>query len=161
MAGALTRADSAPASHPAVDLRGLGGQAAANPMKSNFRLLLAASLALTLAGLAHATDISGKWQAEFDSQIGVQKYVYTFKVDGEKLTGTAAGDRGGEKSSVDIKDGKVAGDTVTFVEPMSFQGQDVTIEYTGKITGDNEIKFSRKVGDFATEDLVAKRVVAP
>ena len=131
-------------------------------MKSKFRLLLAASLALTLAGIAHATDISGKWQAEFDSQIGVREVLSTFKVDGEKLTGTAAGDRGGgEKSSVDIKDGKVAGDTVTFVEPMNFQGQDVTIEYTGKITGDNEIKFSRKVGDFATEDLVAKRVVAP
>jgi hypothetical protein len=31
------------------------------------------------------------------------------------------------------------------------------IEYTGQLAGD-EIKLTRKVGDFATEELVAKRV---
>jgi hypothetical protein len=31
------------------------------------------------------------------------------------------------------------------------------ITYTGKISGD-EIKFTRKVGDFATEEITAKRV---
>jgi len=32
----------------------------------------------------------------------------------------------------------------------------VAITYTGTVAGD-EIKFTRKVGDFATEELVAKR----
>jgi hypothetical protein len=31
------------------------------------------------------------------------------------------------------------------------------IEYTGKVSG-NEIKFTGKVGDFATKECVAKRV---
>jgi hypothetical protein len=52
--------------------------------------------------------------------------------------------------------GTVKGDQIAFTEPLNFQGQDVPITYTGTIAGD-EIKFTRKVGDFATEELVAKR----
>ena len=40
---------------------------------------------------------------------------------------------------------------------LDFQGSAIRIEYSGVIAGD-EIKFTRKVGDFATEELVAKRV---
>ena len=40
---------------------------------------------------------------------------------------------------------------------LDFQGNQVSITYTGKVAGD-EIKFTRKVGDFATEEFVAKRV---
>ena len=129
-------------------------------MKNSLRLILAASFGLGLAGLAHAADISGKWQSEFDTQIGVQKYVYTFKVEGENLTGTASSDRNGEKGTVAIQKGTVTKDRIYFVEPLNFDGQEVSIEYTGKMTGDNEIKFTRKVGDFATEEVVAKRVEA-
>jgi hypothetical protein len=127
-------------------------------MKNPLALILAIGSALVLAGAARASDISGKWQSEFDSQIGTQKYVFTFKVDGEKLTGTADGDRSGDKSSVAIEQGKVTKDGIYFVEKLDYQGQDLVIEYTGKVAGDNEIKFTRKVGDFATEEIVARRV---
>jgi hypothetical protein len=40
---------------------------------------------------------------------------------------------------------------------LKFEGQDLRIEYTGKVSGD-QIKFTRKVGEFATEEFVAKRV---
>ena len=63
----------------------------------------------------------------------------------------------GEKGTVELKEGKVQGDKVTFVEMLDFQGNSIRIEYTGTIAGD-EIKFSRKVGDFGTEEFVAKRV---
>jgi len=62
----------------------------------------------------------------------------------------------GEKSTVTLTGGTVKGDQIAFTEPPTFQGQDVPITYTGTIAGD-EIKFTRKVGDFATEELVAKR----
>lgn len=127
-------------------------------MKSTPRFLMAICLASCLAASAFAADVTGKWQSEFDSQIGVQKYVFTFVVDGEKLTGTAAGERSGDKSSVEIQKGKVTKDGIFFVEALNFQGQDLEIEYTGKLTGDDEIKFTRKVGDFATEEIVAKRI---
>jgi hypothetical protein len=127
-------------------------------MKKPIRLLLALGAAFCLAGLARAADISGKWQSQFDSQIGVQKYVFTFKVEGEKLTGTAEGERSDGKSSVAIEQGKVTKDGISFVERLDFQGNELVIEYTGRLAGDNEIHFTRKVGDFATEEIVAKRV---
>ena len=109
-------------------------------------------LAFTADG-ARAADFNGKWTAQFDTQIGQQNYTYDFHVDGAKLTGTAANDRG----STPITEGKIDGDTITFVEALSFNGMDIRIVYTGKIDGDT-IKFTRKVGDFATEELTAKRV---
>ncbi|MCG6921048.1 MAG: hypothetical protein LJF15_08190 [Acidobacteria bacterium] len=120
------------------------------------RLITAAALVLGLAGAAAAGDVAGTWTAEFDSQIGVQKYTYVFKVDGETLTGTATGERMGDTVEVEITDGKVVGDKVTFTEMLDFQGQQIPITYTGTIAGD-EIKFTRNVGEFATEEIVAKR----
>jgi enterochelin esterase-like enzyme len=109
------------------------------------------------AALATA-GVTGKWQSDFDSQVGEQKYTYDFKADGERLTGKAAGQIGDEKRDpVEIKDGKIKGDELSFVEVLSFNGMEITITYTGQIKGD-EIHFTRKVGDFATEQIVAKRV---
>ena len=119
-------------------------------------MTLALVLVYGAAAAALAADVTGTWTAEFDTQIGIQKYVFTFKVDGEKLTGEAAAERMGEKSTVTLTDGTVKGDPIAFTEPLNFQGQDVPITYTGTVAGD-EIKFTRKVGDFATEELVAKR----
>lgn len=109
-------------------------------------------LALALAVSAIAGDVNGTWKAKFDTQIGEQHYTYQFKADGEKLTGTAKNDMG----STEIKEGTIKGDDIFFVETIDFNGTALRIEYTGKLVGD-EIKFTRKVADFATEDLVAKR----
>jgi hypothetical protein len=106
---------------------------------------------------ALAGDASGKWKAEFDTQVGVQKYVFDLKVDAEKVTGKATFERMGQKGEAELQDGKVKDDEITFVETLDFQGNKVPIKYTGKVAGD-EIKFTRKVGDFATEEFVAKRV---
>lgn len=118
--------------------------------------------ALVLAALSclpsvFAADVTGDWKAEFNTQIGLQKYTYHFKQDGDKITGKAHADIGGEKHEDELKDGKIAGDQVSFYETFDYQGNSIRIDYTGKVAGD-EIKFTRKVGDFATEELVAKRV---
>ena len=115
--------------------------------------LLSLVLMVMLAASARAADISGKWTASFDTQIGVQNYTYEFEVKDGKLTGKAKS-ANGESA---IAEGKVEGDKVTFVENLNFQGMDLRITYTGKIVSDDEIKFTRNVADFATEDLVAKR----
>lgn len=107
---------------------------------------------LALAGVAFAADVDGTWTATFDTQIGEQHYTYTFKADGEKLTGTAKNDWGERP----IEDGTIKGDDVAFTENVEFQGQKITIKYTGKLSGD-ELKFTRQVGTFATEEIVAKR----
>jgi enterochelin esterase-like enzyme len=109
---------------------------------------------------AQAADVSGQWRAEFDTQIGPQKYLYTFQLNEGKLTGKATAEVGGQKREVELKDPKLAGDTLTFAETFKFQDNEVRIEYNGKVS-ENEIKLTRKVGDFATEELVAKRVQGP
>ncbi len=117
------------------------------------KIAVLAALALAMAIAAFAADLNGKWTAEFDTQIGAQKYTYEFKVDAGKLTGTAVGPQG----SVAITEGKVTGDDVFFVENMTYMDMAIRIEYTGKLAGD-QIKFTRKVGEFATEEAVATRV---
>ncbi len=59
-------------------------------------------------------------------------------------------------NTVEITEGKINGGEISFVEPLKLQDNDIRIEYKGKLAGD-EIKFHRKVGDFAEYDIVAKR----
>jgi hypothetical protein len=115
-------------------------------------LLRAAVLSFLLVCGMWGADVTGTWTASFDTQIGVQNYTYTFKVDGSKLTGVAKSDNG----ETQITEGTVSGNNISFVENLNFQGMALRIEYKGTIAGD-EIKFSRKVADVATEELVAKR----
>lgn len=114
-------------------------------------------LSLALASLsAFAADVTGIWKADFETQRGLQKYTFNLKQDGTKLTGKASVEREGEKREAEFKDGKVEGDTVTFVEALKVQDNEINITYTGKIAGD-EIKFTRKVGDFGSSEATARR----
>jgi hypothetical protein len=128
-------------------------------MKSFLRFAFLSSLFLLVSlASAQAAELAGKWSAEFDSQIGQQKYVYEFKGSGDKLTGTATGDRQGTKSEVELKEIKATKEGVSFVELLKIQDQEIRIEYTGKFTSDDELKLTRKVGDFATYEITAKRM---
>ena len=100
--------------------------------------------------------VAGTWKGQFDSQIGLQKYTFILKVEGDKVTGKAIGEREMGTNEVVITEGKMSTNGVFFVEPLKFQDNEIRIDYTGKLSGD-EIKFHRKVGDFAEEDFVAKR----
>jgi hypothetical protein len=111
---------------------------------------------LVLASMAPmaAADITGKWTSSFDTQIGKQEYTYDFVVKDSKLTGKMKSNLG----ESDVLDGKVDGDKVTFGEILKFEGMEIKITYTGTVVSADEIKFTRNVADFATEELVAKRV---
>ena len=118
-------------------------------------LMLAVLLVASLF-CAYAADITGKWTAEFETQVGLQKYTFEFKAEGATLTGKALGNIAGEESQSTIQDGKIDGDEISFVEMQMYQGQEVRIVYKGKVSGD-EIKFTRRVADMIDEELVAKR----
>ena len=106
-----------------------------------------------------AAELPGKWTAEFDSPIGVQKYVYEFKKSGDALTGQATYDHSMGKGTVDLKNVKLDGDKISFEEPLTIEGNTLTITYSGTLAGD-ELKLSRVVGNFGTEQLTAKRATA-
>lgn len=124
-----------------------------------FRSLALLALLIATALPSVAAELIGKWTAEFDSQIGVQKYIYEFKQAGEQITGQATYDHSLAKGTVQLRAIKIEGDQVSFSEPLTIEGNEITITYTGTLAGD-EIKLTRNVGDFATEQLTAKRAPA-
>ena len=136
-------------------------------MKIFFNPLTLGAFALALSSTARADDqpakpesaasLVGKWKGQFDSQIGLQKYTFEFKLDGDKLKGIAIGEREMGTNEVQLTEIKLSKDEISFVEMLQFGDNDLRIEYKGKIAGD-EIKLHRKVGDVAEEDFVARRV---
>lgn len=103
-----------------------------------------------------ADKISGTWKTEFDTRIGLQRYAFTFEQDSGKLVGKAEAEVNGRTRQVDLNDVTIEGDDISFVELLSFGGNEIRITYTGKISGEG-LALTRKVGDFATEEAVAKR----
>ena len=126
-------------------------------MKIRYFGLLAMLMAFALP--VSAADLLGKWTAEFDSPIGVQKYVYEFKKSGDALTGQATYEHSMGKGTVALQNLKVDGDKVSFDEPLTIDGNTMTITYSGTLAGD-ELKLTRVVGNFGTEQLTAKRAAA-
>ena len=124
-------------------------------MHKTFALLVPLVLAAHVLS-AQSADVAGKWKAEFDTQVGAQKYLYTLAKSGAAYTGTAVAELGGQSRNVVLKDVALKGDTLTFSETLEFQGNSVPITYRGVLAGD-QISFVRKVADFATEEFVAKR----
>jgi hypothetical protein len=102
-----------------------------------------------LAIMATAADVSGKWRAEFSTPDGTQRVnTFTFKMDGDTVTGTVAG----SQDETAIKDGKVSGDAISFTADRPFG----TFIYKGRISGD-EIRFTVQFGDNSF-DITAKRI---
>lgn len=121
------------------------------------RLPSGAKIALFIALLAFAAfaaDVNGKWKADYETPDGQQRStVFTFKAEGGKLTGTAASAMG----EVPIQDGKIQGDEISFHVIRNFGGNDVKINYKGKV-GANEIKLTVSIAEMdRTFDIVAKR----
>ncbi len=115
-------------------------------------LVLAGTLAL------QAADISGKWTAQVPGRDGqTREATFTFKAEGEKLTGTTSG-RNGE---VPITDGTIKGDAIAFTVVMNFQGNEVKLLYKGTVAGE-EIKFTRQRegGDQPPAEFVAKKATS-
>jgi hypothetical protein len=123
-------------------------------MTRRARLMAVVLLVVVSMAPIAAADITGKWTSSFDTQIGKQNYTYEFVVKDSKLTGRMKSDLG----ESDVLDGKVDGDKVSFGEILKFEGMEIKIQYAGTIVSADEIKLTRNVADFATEELVAKRV---
>lgn len=111
-------------------------------MKSVFRLLSVIAFMSLLPG-ANAADVSGTWKGAFDFQGNPVPLTINLKIDGAKVTGTV---EGLPTTPAEIRDGALAGDTVTFWVNSDYQGQTYKLVYKGKVAAD-QISF-----DFGTED---------
>jgi len=108
------------------------------------------SCALAIA--VYAADTTGKWSFETQGRNGPMTQTLSLKQAGSDLTGTLAGGRGGE---VQISDGKVDGNNVSFTVVREFQGNKVTIKYNGVVSGD-EMKLTIETGR-GPQEVTAKR----
>jgi hypothetical protein len=98
-------------------------------------------------------DVSGKWTYETQGRNGPQTATLMLKQDGEKLSGTVSGGRGGD---VEISEGMVHGDNVMFSVTREFNGNSVTMKYNGAISGD-EMKLTIEGGRGGPQTVTAKR----
>jgi hypothetical protein len=122
-----------------------------------FRFLSLLALLGLFSFVAAAADVSGAYKAEMPGRNGnTQSITINLKADGDSLTGSITTPRGDNP----ISDGKVSGDKVSFKQKMSFNGNDMVINYTGKVDGDS-IKFTRSMtspdGQERKTEFVAKK----
>ena len=108
-------------------------------------------IVLVLFGLfaltASAADISGTWKATAEGPNGAMERTFIFKVDGAKVTGKTVSSMLGEST---INDGKLDGDNVTFTINVNFGGQEMKVNYKGKVSGDT-IKLTAETPNGAIE----------
>jgi hypothetical protein len=117
-------------------------------------LVKSALLIAIIAAVASAADITGTWKADLQAPQGMVQVNYTFKQDGGKLTGTW---QAAQSPTVDITEGKVTGDKVSFVVNMG-PNANMTFVHEGTVKGD-EIELTMKPsGEFPGATVTAKRV---
>jgi hypothetical protein len=124
-------------------------------MRRNILLVVILLCAIAIGALA--ADVSGQWVAQVPGRDGgMMDTSFNFKVSGEQLTGSME-NQFGERQ---ISDGKVSGNDVSFNVHIEFGGNEMTLVFTGKVSGD-EIKFKRErkggEGGPANVEFVAKR----
>ena len=118
-------------------------------------LLIGAIVLFVLPMLLWATDIRGNWIAEMPGTQGIVETVFSFKVDGTKLTGTVANHQG----ETAISEGKINGDKISFIVVIGgFDGNEMKVAYKGKVAL-NEIEFTSQVqgGMGQPQKFIAKR----
>jgi hypothetical protein len=89
------------------------------------------------------TDVSGAWAFKVESSAGSGAPTFTFKQDGEKLSGQYKGAFGEAPLTGTVKDNKIA-----FTLKIEAQGQQLTLTYTGTVEKDGSMKGTVDAGEF-------------
>ena len=101
-------------------------------MKS--RVLAVATIVVLFSLAALAADVNGTWTGTFHTREGgAFEVTLTLKAQGASVTGTYGQ---GSAEDVDIENGKLNGDTVTFTITRHPGERTIKVNYTGKVEGD-------------------------
>ena len=96
-------------------------------------------------------SVDGKWNIVVKSPMGDQKATLELKSDGGTLTGTQAGAQG----SMEIANGKVDGNAVSWSNSIT-SPMPMTLEFTGTVDGD-KISGNVKAGAFGSFGWAGER----
>ena len=99
---------------------------------------------LALISTAWAADVNGKWIAKVAGTQGQEdsEIILTFKADGAKVTGTL--NNSIMPGDVEIKEGKLEGDKISFSLNRNIAQRDMKVVWKGTVSGD-KIKFTRGI----------------
>ena len=121
------------------------------------RFLITAALTLSIASsialVAQAPDVTGKWLFMVETSAGGGTPTVTLKQEGEKLTGHYSSQTFGE---VDLT-GSVKGNALTFSFSADVQGTHIDVTYTGTVESKDSIKGTIKLGPLGDGTFTAKR----
>ena len=90
------------------------------------KFFLSSFLVLAIVTICFAADITGHWTGRINDQFDV---AYDFKTDGTTLKGTSTGPDG---NVIEIKNGVIKGDSVSFILPI----MDNNVPIKGVVKGD-------------------------
>jgi hypothetical protein len=136
------------------------------------KLLFVTTILLVVAFVAVAADVTGKWTYEAPGRGGNpgRPTTITLKADGMKLTGTVpgGGGRGGgggctPPPDIEITNGKVDGNNISFEVKRTMGGNEVVTKYEGTLSGDElKLKITRpgQDGTPMTNEVTAKRATS-
>ncbi len=97
-------------------------------------------------------DITGAWNFQVETPAGSGTPTFTFKQEGEKLSGQYKGAFGEAPLT-----GSVKGNKAEWSIKISVQGQDATIKYSGTVEKDGTMKGTADLGDIGSATWTAKR----
>jgi hypothetical protein len=114
-------------------------------MKALFTFLLLASASFVFA----QNPIDGNWKGTRETPNGTFEINYTFKVEGNVLTGTWKTQFGESK----LENGKVDGKKFSF----SVAFNDMKIDNTGELVNENQITVKNERGEMKLEKVKAQK----
>ena len=115
--------------------------------------LLALFLAMVTVTLS-AADVNGKWVGDVNTPDGQTiSLTFTFKLDSGKVTGTV----GGPMGDMELADGKMDGDTLSFGLNVDAGGQQLSFKCTGKLAADDQLKITMNGGGDMNFEVNTKR----
>lgn len=100
-------------------------------------------MTVAMAVAAFGADVTGNWKATAEGPNGSMTRTFALKVDGEKLTGETVSSFAGKSP---IMKGVIKGDDMTFTIKVNFNGEEMEVNYKGKVVSADEIKFTADVG---------------
>lgn len=117
--------------------------------------LIGLFLFTTAVASAQTASVAGEWDAVYNTPGGARTFKLVFSVDGEKISGTA------KRSNGDVPiTGTIKGEDISFYYTISYNGNAVTLSFTGKVKGDS-MGGTVYFNESASDEWSAKRTPPP
>jgi len=121
--------------------------------KTKSLIALCAMALLVVPMSALQVNVTGDWEMTSEGRQGPRTTNIHIEQDGEKITVTMPGMRGGGEVKAE---GTIKGNEIEWTVNFSTQRGDMTIIYKGKVEGDT-MKGEVQMGDFGSREWTAKK----